>query len=189
MPARARWYIGSRVTSRPSNMTVPPSESIRPMVMRKLVVLPAPLGPSRPTTSPWSTSKSTPLTTWRRPYHFSNPRTSRSGMARSSLIAAGAGCNSGPGVLTRSRRPQPRQASANPLHPFDVRPERHPGVAVPAGCPARTARRAASRRRTPFPSAGCGGPPTTSGSRGPRHGRSSPSPGCPCSAGCCRPAS
>ena len=56
MPARARRYIGSRVTSRPSNKTEPPSASIRPMVMRKLVVLPAPLGPSRPTTSPRSTS-------------------------------------------------------------------------------------------------------------------------------------
>ena len=48
MPARARRYIGKRVTSRPSNMTVPPSASIRPIVIRKLVVLPAPLGPSRP---------------------------------------------------------------------------------------------------------------------------------------------
>ena len=56
MPALARRYIGSRVTSRPSNLTVPPSESIRPMVIRKLVVLPAPLGPSSPTTSPCATS-------------------------------------------------------------------------------------------------------------------------------------
>src|SRR3954447_6736274 len=104
-------YIGSLVTSRPSKRTLPPSQSIRPMVIRKLVVLPAPLGPSRPTTSPWATSKSTPLTTWRRPYHFSNPRTSKSGMARSSLIAA-------------------RQLSADPLHPLDIRPERDPGVAV-----------------------------------------------------------
>ena len=38
-----------------------------PVAMRKLVVLPAPLGPSRPTTSPELTSKSTPLTTQRRP--------------------------------------------------------------------------------------------------------------------------
>ena len=53
---RARRYIGERVTSLPSNKTVPPSASIRPIVIRKLVVLPAPLGPSRPTTSPRSTS-------------------------------------------------------------------------------------------------------------------------------------
>ncbi len=56
MPAQARWYIGSLVTSRPSNITWPASASIRPIVMRKLVVLPAPLGPSRPTTSPASTA-------------------------------------------------------------------------------------------------------------------------------------
>ena len=52
MPARARRYMGRPVTSWPSKTTVPPSASIRPIVMRKLVVLPAPLGPSRPTTSP-----------------------------------------------------------------------------------------------------------------------------------------
>ena len=56
MPARARRYIGSLVTSRSSKMTEPPSASIKPIVIRKLVVLPAPLGPSRPTTSPRSTS-------------------------------------------------------------------------------------------------------------------------------------
>ena len=48
MPAWACWYIGSRVTSRPSKTTLPPSASIRPIVMRKLVVLPAPLGPEQP---------------------------------------------------------------------------------------------------------------------------------------------
>ena len=33
--------------------------------MLKVVVLPAPLGPSSPTTSPWETVKVTPRTTWR----------------------------------------------------------------------------------------------------------------------------
>src|SRR6185369_1668166 len=77
MPRRARRYIGKRVTSLPSKRTRPSLGVIWPVVMRKLVVLPAPLGPSKPTTSPASTSKETPSTTLRRPYHFSRPRTSR----------------------------------------------------------------------------------------------------------------
>jgi hypothetical protein len=45
--------------------TRPPSRSIMPMVMRKVVVLPAPLRPRRPTISACSTSNETPLTTVR----------------------------------------------------------------------------------------------------------------------------
>ena len=67
MPRRARRYIGRLVTSSPLNMTWPPLGVIWPVAMRKLVVLPAPLGPSRPTTSPAWTSKLTPSTTLRRP--------------------------------------------------------------------------------------------------------------------------
>ena len=44
--------MGQSVTSTPSSMTLPALGSIMPQVMRKLVVLPAPLGPSRPTISP-----------------------------------------------------------------------------------------------------------------------------------------
>jgi hypothetical protein len=67
MPSRARRYIGMRVISSPSNQTSPSSGVIIPMVERKLVVLPAPLGPSRPTISAASTSNVTPSTTRRLP--------------------------------------------------------------------------------------------------------------------------
>ena len=50
-PSLARRYMGQRVTSMPLSTTWPWSGSIMPQVMRKLVVLPAPLGPSRPTIS------------------------------------------------------------------------------------------------------------------------------------------
>ena len=50
-PSLARRYMGQRVTSTPLSVTRPWSGSIMPQVMRKLVVLPAPLGPSRPTIS------------------------------------------------------------------------------------------------------------------------------------------
>ena len=49
---RARAEHGQRVTSASSIEDRPPSACTRPMVMWKLVLLPAPLGPSRPTTSP-----------------------------------------------------------------------------------------------------------------------------------------
>ena len=51
MPRRARWYIGRRLMSSPSKMTRPPSAGIMPMVILKLVVLPAPFLPRRPTIS------------------------------------------------------------------------------------------------------------------------------------------
>ncbi len=67
MPCWARWYMGKLVTSDWLSITRPALGSISPQVMRKLVVLPAPLGPSSPTISPASTWKSTPSTTRRRP--------------------------------------------------------------------------------------------------------------------------
>ena len=51
-PSRERRYIGQSVMSTPSSVTLPALGTIMPQVMRKLVVLPAPLGPRRPTISP-----------------------------------------------------------------------------------------------------------------------------------------
>ena len=48
-----RLYIGNLARSSPLNSTCPPFGMIIPIVMRKLVVLPAPFRPSRPTISPW----------------------------------------------------------------------------------------------------------------------------------------
>ena len=65
MPARACLYIGMVVTSRPPNITCPASGLIMPIVMRKLVVFPAPLRPSSPTISPASIWRETRSTTVR----------------------------------------------------------------------------------------------------------------------------
>ena len=70
MPRRARMYIGSSVTSAPSSSTRPESGETSPTTMENVVVLPAPFGPSRPTTSPDEMSRFTPLTTVRPPYDF-----------------------------------------------------------------------------------------------------------------------
>src|SRR3990172_13429609 len=77
-PSFARRYIGQLVTSLSASVTRPASGSTMPQAMRKVVVLPAPLGPKRPTISPGNTSKSTPSTTRRLPYDLTRPRTFRS---------------------------------------------------------------------------------------------------------------
>ena len=57
IPSRARRCVGTRVRSRPSNVTVPPSGLRMPSRQLKNVVLPAPFGPISPTISPASTSR------------------------------------------------------------------------------------------------------------------------------------
>ena len=65
IPLRARTYMGSSVTSAPSSRTRPVSGAVKPTTIENVVVLPAPLGPSSPTTSPDEISRLTPLTTVR----------------------------------------------------------------------------------------------------------------------------
>src|SRR3569623_245560 len=59
----------------PASSMLPPSGSIRPSSRRSVVVLPAPLGPSRPKHSPRRTVRSRPRTTSVSPYFFVRPRT------------------------------------------------------------------------------------------------------------------
>jgi len=58
----------------PNRLLVPASGSTRPSSIRNAVVLPAPLGPSRPTTCPCSTVRSSWSTTRRPPKDFVSPR-------------------------------------------------------------------------------------------------------------------
>src|SRR3954465_3919052 len=73
MPFRARTYIGLSVTSVPSRRTRPESGGVSPTTIENVVVLPAPFGPSRPTTSPDAIWRFTPLTTVRPPKDFVRP--------------------------------------------------------------------------------------------------------------------
>src|SRR5437667_7393278 len=60
-PTEVRTAIGSTPMSCPSTSAVP-AEGVRTVArIRSVVVLPAPLGPRNPKTSPFGTSKSTPL--------------------------------------------------------------------------------------------------------------------------------
>src|SRR5688572_15408503 len=72
---------GMRMVSTPSKVTDPLRFGRMPMIDFKVVVLPAPLRPSRVTTSPGATSKLIPCKTWDSPYHASRSRTASSGAA------------------------------------------------------------------------------------------------------------
>src|SRR5438874_885265 len=72
---------GSPISSVPQNRTEPVRWPRMPMIARRVVVLPAPLRPSRVATSPSSTAKSMPCRTCDSPYQACNPSTSSSGGA------------------------------------------------------------------------------------------------------------
>src|SRR6185295_4612701 len=67
-------YIGSSVTSTPSSRTRPESGAVSPTTIENVVVLPAPLAPSKPMTSPEAISTLTPLTTVRPLYDLVRSR-------------------------------------------------------------------------------------------------------------------
>ncbi|KAI1697406.1 hypothetical protein Ddc_19716 [Ditylenchus destructor] len=66
-----------------------------PVTALSVVVLPAPLAPIRQTSSPWRTSKSTPLTAWMPPYATLSPSTWRRMLSAIVLLSL---CRSGSGV-------------------------------------------------------------------------------------------
>ena len=61
-------------TGVPKTASVPPDTVDSPMIMRMVVVLPAPLGPSRPMQCACSTSKLMPLTACKLPKHLTKSR-------------------------------------------------------------------------------------------------------------------
>src|ERR687898_2279379 len=76
MPA-AQMRCGARpVMSLPSKATRPASGAWKPAMAANSVVFPAPLGPIRPTISPWRTSSEAWSTAFRPPNDLESPRTS-----------------------------------------------------------------------------------------------------------------
>src|SRR5580704_5489286 len=65
--------------SKPNTETCPPLRGRKPSRISTVVVLPAPLGPSRPKTSPVWISKSSPRTASTGPYALRNSRTEMAG--------------------------------------------------------------------------------------------------------------
>ena len=62
IPTRARWWVLSFDTSRPSRTTLPDVGVITPQIALNVVVLPAPFGPMSPQIRPPSTRSDTPPT-------------------------------------------------------------------------------------------------------------------------------
>src|SRR5882762_7908564 len=89
MPSRAMRFEGRPISSPPRKRIEPRRWPRIPMIARRVVVLPAPLRPSRVTTSPSSTVKSMPCRTCDSPYQACNPATSSSAGAASGSGMAG----------------------------------------------------------------------------------------------------
>src|SRR5579862_8232529 len=127
-PMRALAATGPAHTSMPSTHTWPASGRSNPVAMRSVVVLPAPLGPTRPKNDPRGTSSDRPATATFGPNRFTRPRSTTAGQACAtargpgplragrSLGRGGAGLGRRPGARLRApraegrglrRRPQP----------------------------------------------------------------------------------
>src|ERR1043166_7388151 len=74
-----RLYVAPRLIGTLETETLPPSGGRMVATTLMVVLLPAPLGPSRPKTSPASMRKVTPSTAIRGPYDFCRLTTSRTG--------------------------------------------------------------------------------------------------------------
>src|SRR5829696_336538 len=68
-----RWSASGAPGGRPRTVAPPPVGRTRPSSMRSVVVLPAPLGPRKPYTSPRRTVRRTPSTAKRSPYRLVRP--------------------------------------------------------------------------------------------------------------------
>src|SRR6266851_9944897 len=98
-----RW--GARpVTSRPRKRIRPESGRRAPAIRLKSVVLPEPLGPMTPSSSPSSSVKLTSLTAWTPPKPLDSRSTSRRGMSRVRAIRGSTLREGRRGIGERSRR-------------------------------------------------------------------------------------
>src|SRR5918993_660654 len=96
----------------------------KPITARSVVVLPAPLRPSRVTTSPGATSRPTPCRMWLSPYHASRPDTSSSALPEG---VAGAACPFG-APTSRSAMRRSSFGLAAEIGGHDLRIAGHAGV-------------------------------------------------------------
>src|SRR3954453_2713047 len=128
-----RTPCGSVVTSRPATTACPPSGFTKVVRIFTAVVLPAPLGPSTPSTEPSGTRRSRPSRAFTPLECSTSPR----------AITASVTSNTLPPTLDPVRHdflramtgPQPLTASAVPRVPSQVVAQREdPGIPSPTGC-------------------------------------------------------
>src|SRR5262245_20936215 len=111
MPCRAMRFDLRPINSSPWNLIEPRRLASMPMMARMVVVLPAPLRPSKVTTSPEFTSKLMPCRTWLSPYQPLRSRTlsSASAMTRPHVGFDDLGVLGDLGVVTFGQDFGPRQ--------------------------------------------------------------------------------
>src|SRR5438132_242324 len=130
-PRRARRYGSSRVTSTPPRTTRPLSSDAKPETASSRVVLPAPLGPMMPTTSPGRTGRSTPSTATTPPKRTRTPVTSRASSGATGHLDFDGGLGLGPPSHQPPQPPQPVVAQAHQAvggegeHEDDARSHQH----------------------------------------------------------------
>src|ERR1700759_3819731 len=98
-----RTLSGSRRTSYPATRAVPLVGCVSVVIIRTVVVLPAPLGPSSPSTVPGGTAKLTPLTAVLSPYRLTRSMASIAGVTSQTVSAL---ADTGPLVLQARWLPQ-----------------------------------------------------------------------------------
>src|SRR5215218_11441920 len=157
---------------RPSILAVPVVGVTRPSRVRRVVVLPAPLGPRKPTTVPWSTSKLRSSTATMSPKRLVSPWMVMAAIGL--LLRPRPACSSRPvtwALNTARRYEAGLLASSAPSRQLPVarQADTQARCQLPAGCktpwrPAHGVRRAAAPagprwRRIPAPRWRTGGPP------------------------------
>src|SRR5437867_7921478 len=142
-PTEVRTAIGSLRMSCPSTSAVP-SEGVRTVArIRRVVVLPAPLGPRNPKTSPLGTSKSTPLsasTELRNPaYRLLRPWTRMAQVVAAHLpprrLAADRGDQAPPNNKCSVHRESPHSSRGPRRLPVHGRRESTIAEPAPLSCP------------------------------------------------------
>src|SRR3954451_23456372 len=129
--------LGRSTYRRPSTVAVPAEAGTRPVIIRIVVVLPAPLGPRKPVTVPGSRVNETSSTTVRPPYCLVSPLTViiRTSMGRPLSMT------NLPGTPCSPRRPEASNTGRRTATP------RHPKV--DAGIHSRATRREPARKYAP----------------------------------------
>src|SRR6478735_7424662 len=107
-PSRRLAATGSDHTSRPRTNTCPASGRSRPVTIERVVVLPAPLGPTRPKNDPRGTSRSTPLTAMTSPKRLPSPRMAMAGPS------VGPPCGAGRSAMSLTALPRARTSEVVP---------------------------------------------------------------------------
>src|SRR6478672_2054625 len=128
--ASRRWIgTASRHGSSPNTLAVPPSVLRSPSRDRSVVDLPAPLGPRKPCTSPWFTSRSSPSSARTLPKFFTRPRAETTGpVGLETMPSSYANFQNFLNVVEsrHARRPRPRVRRADGQRPDPRRPATGP---------------------------------------------------------------